>query len=114
MRSIGNNGEDQACKYLVESGFDIKKRNYYTRFGELDIIAQKGKQLHIIEVKYTNQFYIDSIYKLNRKKIKRMIRSSQVFLDRMKLEGVYVQFDLIAIVGDQINHHKNIFSLTDI
>ena len=92
----------------------LRKKNYYTRFGELDIIAQKGKQLHIIEVKYTNQFYIDSIYKLNRKKIRRMIQCSQVYLDRYNVLGVYVQFDLITIVSDQINHHQNIFNLTDI
>ena len=68
MRSIGNKGEDQACKYLINNGYTIKKQNYYTRFGELDIITQKRTQLHIIEVKYTSQFYIDTIFKLNRKK----------------------------------------------
>ena len=114
MRSIGNKGEDQACKYLINHGYTIRKQNYYTRFGELDIIAQKGTQLHIIEVKYTNQFYIDTIFKLNRKKIRRMIQCSQLYLDRYNVLGVYVQFDLITIVSDQIKHHQNVFNLTDI
>ena len=41
MRSIGNKGEDQACKYLINNGYTIKKQNYYTRFGELDINCSK-------------------------------------------------------------------------
>ena len=45
MRSIGNYGERTAIQYLTSHSFHIIKQNFYTRFGELDIIAQKGTQL---------------------------------------------------------------------
>ncbi len=50
-RYIGNLGEDIACQFLVERGFIIKDRNYLKKYGEIDIVAEKDKLLHFIEVK---------------------------------------------------------------
>ncbi len=50
-RSIGQKGEDIACIYLVKQGFQICDRNYYRKWGELDIVAKKDKILHFFEVK---------------------------------------------------------------
>ena len=40
-REKGNLAEDKACKFLSENHFHIVERNYYSRFGEIDIIAIK-------------------------------------------------------------------------
>ena len=48
---IGNSGEDLACKYLEKQGFEILKRNYLIRGGEIDIIAMDGETLVFVEVK---------------------------------------------------------------
>ena len=50
-RYIGNLGEDIACRFLVERGFIIKDRNYLKKYGEIDIVVEKGKLLRFIEVK---------------------------------------------------------------
>jgi putative endonuclease len=50
-RIKGNSGEDVACKYLENKGFHIVMRNYRKVWGELDIIADKDKKLHFVEVK---------------------------------------------------------------
>ena len=113
MRSKGFMGEDMAAVYLKERGSHIMYRNFYTRFGELDIIAKKGRQLHIIEVKLTHRTTIHSSYKLNKHKQKRMIRCTQLYLDYAHIRDMYIQFDLIAITHNQINHYPNIFNLTD-
>ena len=47
----GKKGEDFACKILLESGYTIIARNFSSRFGEVDIIAQKGDILAFVEVK---------------------------------------------------------------
>lgn len=44
-------GEDKACKFLKKQGFEILKRNFHSKFGEIDIIAKKDEILHFIEVK---------------------------------------------------------------
>ena len=50
-REKGDRGENIACKFLIKNGFNIVDRNYYKKWGELDIIAKKGNELHFFEVK---------------------------------------------------------------
>ncbi len=50
-REIGNLGEDIAAGYLKNRGFAIIERNYWRKWGELDIVASKDNIVHFIEVK---------------------------------------------------------------
>jgi len=50
-REKGNMGEDIACKFLIKTGFSVVDRNYYKKWGELDVVAKKGNELHFFEVK---------------------------------------------------------------
>ena len=48
---IGTLGEDIACRYLVERGYKILDRNWNCRWGEIDIVAEKGSYIIFCEVK---------------------------------------------------------------
>jgi len=48
---LGALGEDRAILFLKEHGFSIVERNYAKKWGEIDIVAKKRKELHFIEVK---------------------------------------------------------------
>ncbi len=48
---LGTLGEDKAVLFLKEHGFFIIERNYAKKWGEIDIVAKKGKELHFVEVK---------------------------------------------------------------
>ncbi len=50
-RTKGLFGEQAAADLLVSKGYRIVKRNYYTRGGEIDIIAENGKVIVFCEVK---------------------------------------------------------------
>lgn len=50
-KRLGRIGEDLACEYLAEHGYQIIERNFQKRYGELDIIAIDGSTLVFIEVK---------------------------------------------------------------
>ena len=51
-RQFGDMGEEIACKYLIDNGYKILDRNvHYSRFCELDIVAQYKKTLVFVEVK---------------------------------------------------------------
>ncbi len=50
-RQIGDLGEGVACKYLERKGFRVLERNYLRKWGEIDIVAEKGQLLSFIEVK---------------------------------------------------------------
>lgn len=51
IKDIGVYGEKVTADYLKEQGFIIFKRNYHSRFGEIDIIAEKDNLLLFVEVK---------------------------------------------------------------
>lgn len=48
---VGTYGEDVAVMYLKSKGYRIKARNIARKTGELDVIAEKGGVLHVVEVK---------------------------------------------------------------
>jgi uncharacterized protein (TIGR00252 family) len=50
--TTGRNAEAAVADYLVQNGFKILANNWRTRWCEVDIIAQKDKVVHFIEVKY--------------------------------------------------------------
>ncbi len=50
-RKLGDIGENVACEFLVRHGFTVIERNYLRKWGEIDIIAQKGSKIHFVEVK---------------------------------------------------------------
>ena len=54
----GRKGEDLAAESYQKQGFTILKRNYLFGRAEVDIIAQKGDTLAIVEVKWRNNYLL--------------------------------------------------------
>ncbi len=50
-QKIGLAGENEAELFLVKQRFTIVERNFSSKLGEIDLIAQKREKLHFIEVK---------------------------------------------------------------
>ena len=50
-RVIGDKGEDFAVNYFEKRGYTVLKRNYHSRYGEIDIIAKDENFLVFVEVK---------------------------------------------------------------
>jgi len=50
-QEIGVIGETIAADYLKKNGYQILARNFKTKWGELDIVAQKNKVIIFVEVK---------------------------------------------------------------
>ena len=49
--SRGKLGEDITADYLCKNDFEVVARNYHSRYGEIDIIAEKKGCISFIEVK---------------------------------------------------------------
>lgn len=47
----GRLGENHIAKLLESKGYHILKRNYHSRFGEIDIIAESDNYIVFVEVK---------------------------------------------------------------
>ncbi|MGP3918280.1 YraN family protein [Nonomuraea sp. 10N515B] len=48
---LGKQGEELAVIYLRAKGMEIIERNWRCRYGEIDIIAEEGPNLVVVEVK---------------------------------------------------------------
>ncbi len=48
---LGRWGEKQAAGYLHQKGYRLLAAGYRCRMGEIDLIAQKGRELAFVEVK---------------------------------------------------------------
>src|SRR2546422_11255168 len=48
---LGEEGERAAARFLEARGYRILERNYRTRRGEIDLIAEDGRILVFVEVK---------------------------------------------------------------
>ena len=93
-RAKGNLAEDKASKFLDENGFMIVERNFYSRFGEIDIIAIKDEVLHFVEVK-SGLDYESAIQNITHSKLNKFIKTIHVY---MKKNGLDVDFMIDAIV----------------
>ena len=50
-RTLGDRGEGYTARYLQKHGYVIVERNWHSRYGEIDIIAESGEYLLFVEVK---------------------------------------------------------------
>jgi len=106
---IGRLGEDIAAKYLENKGFSVVGLNYRKKYGEIDIIAQKGKTTHFIEVKSVscenfpqNVSRVTDNYRpednIHPQKLKRLARTIQAFLlEKFPKGEPEWQFDAITV-----------------
>lgn len=104
-REKGKQYEQRACDYLVQRGFEIIECNFYSRFGEIDIIAKKEKTLHFVEVKGGENF--NPIYAITPKKIHKMIQTIRYYLALNHLDVDYC-LDGIIICGQRIEWIENL------
>jgi len=104
-RQKGDISEEKAVEFLENLSFEIIDRNFYTRFGEIDIIAKKDNILHFIEVKSGKNF--QSIYNVTPKKLQRIIKTLNLYLQKNRLNNSY-QIDVITIDNDKIEFIENI------
>ncbi len=104
---IGEMGENVATRFLKGKGFSIIERNYKRRWGELDIVAMKGGNLHFVEVKAQELWeWQESAFTpedhMGFHKKRRLKRAMETYLvDRYK-EGTEPDFqlDLVAVELD--------------
>ena len=112
----GKQGERVALKYLCRHEYKIVDKNYYSRWGEIDIIAydKKEKELVFIEVKSRgSDKYGLPENAVDENKLERLFRTAETYLLKNYYEGNY-RFDCLAIEFNyrirlaKIKHYKNI------
>ena len=116
-RELGRFGEERAARYLRLHGYRIMETNYSCRFGEIDLIARKGRYLVFVEVKLRKSGDFAAAREfVTRSKQQRILSTAAVYLAQNKTE-LQPRFNVIEIYAPQgekgkitINHIEDAFS----
>ncbi len=113
-RKTGKEGEEIACKFISELGYQILERNYQYGHGEIDIIAKDGDIIVFIEVKYRKSLEYgypeDSITKNKKNQIRK---TAEAYIYQKNIYDQSCRIDVISILHlpdqkPQINHYINV------
>ena len=108
-REIGNKYEDKSIETLVKEAYKILERNYQNRFGEIDIIAEKNKELVFIEVKYRKTSKFGYGYEaVDRRKIMKILKLANYYIQSKKYQNYKIRFDCMSYLGDELDWIKDI------
>lgn len=109
----GREGEAAAARYLKKNGYAVVGQNYSCRFGEIDLIARKGKYIIFAEVKTRK----DETFACAREfvtpaKQQRIQKTAMLWLQANETE-LQPRFDVIEVIGQgsaqRIHHIENAF-----
>jgi putative endonuclease len=105
-RAKGNIAEEKAVSFLTQNGYQIIQRNFYSRFGEIDIIATKDDVLHFVEVK-SGEDYALAIQNITPTKLSRLIKTAQVYMKKNALDVTFT-LDAVVVTPEGIEMVENI------
>ena len=94
---LGKFGEEMAVEYLRKDGYSVLETNWTFQKAEIDIIAQKGNILAVVEVKTRSslEFGLPQDF-VKPKKIQLLVKAVDAFVNQRNLD-IEVRFDIIAI-----------------
>lgn len=119
-QKAGDRGESAAAAFLQKHGYTVREKNYRTKFGEIDIIAENDEYIVFAEVKTRAVSSFERpVAAVDRKKQKRLIKTALLWLDENDTEKA-VRFDVVEVVYDNItgviidvSHIVEAFTLRD-
>ena len=96
-KKLGKLGEEIACKYYQKLGWQIIYRNYFSRYGEIDLVFEKNKKILVVEVKTrSNLSYGWPEEAIDNKKINNIYTSYQLLRKQKKL-AEFFQLEICLI-----------------
>ncbi|MCL2531765.1 MAG: YraN family protein [Oscillospiraceae bacterium] len=96
-QSSGNFGEDIAAAHLTQHGYAIIARNFRTRLGEIDLIAQREHCLVFVEVKLRKVgARVGGAESVTPAKQAKLHAAAEAYLQRNPV-NLPCRFDVIAI-----------------
>ncbi len=104
-RKLGRRAEVVAALWLMMKGYRILGFRLATPLGEIDLLAQRGKVLAVVEVKQrtTIEDALDAVTPTQRDRLRRA--AAHVSAHRMALRDLFVRLDLVALAPGRAPRH---------
>lgn len=98
-KDMGNWGETVASQFLQDNNYSILDRNYFTRYGEIDIVSLREDVLVFVEVKTRSSIAFGMPEEsITEKKREHLINAALLYLSEHP-EYEEWEFDLITVEG---------------
>lgn len=120
--STGSKGEDVAVEFLKGKGYKILARNFKNfrgrQLGEIDIVAEKNKEIIFVEVKTRSlEKYRETLPEENitRGKLHKLSKIANSYIKTNNLWNCFYHFDAISVwlsndgKNAKVKHIENIF-----
>lgn len=110
---LGKLGEEKAVEYLQKNGYTILQTNWVYLKAEIDIIAQKGETLAVVEVKTRSSldFGLPQDF-VKPKKIQLLVKAINEYVVQNDIDAE-VRFDIISVFKNgnafEIEHLEDAF-----
>lgn len=109
-RTIGFEHEKIAGEYLKKCGYEIIEYNFYSRHGEIDIIAKHEGYLVFVEVKYREDNKSGHpLEAVSLVKQKTICKCALYYMKKNGIQDVPVRFDVVGILGNKVTLVQNAF-----
>ncbi len=120
VNNVGVKGEDYAVKLLQNKGYVVDKRNYRSRYGEIDIIAHDAEYLLFVEVKSRSGNETSPRSAVTLSKQAKIIKTALMYLQENNT-NLQPRFDVIEVYFSKTQspslprlcHLKNAFEAGD-
>ena len=117
-RLLGVAGEAEAARWLRSAGFEVVATGFRARCGEIDIVAEDGREVVFVEVKTrTSDAFGSPAESVTRLKRLRIVRAASVFLVQAGWTDRACRFDVLSVApigsGWRVTHLKDAFRQGD-
>ncbi len=100
-QQLGAWGENIAKKYYQALGYQIIAQNFYTRYGELDLVFIKANKILVVEVKTrTSLIFGFAEESISRNKLQNLRTAAEIFCRKQDLKP---EFKIEICVIEKIN-----------
>ncbi len=100
--SLGRHGEEIACRHLRRNGYRIITRNFRTRLGEIDIIAEEQGTLVFVEVKTRKGAgFCDPLEAVSQAKCRQISKVALEYVEKEGKQNQVCRFDVVGVTLKQ-------------
>lgn len=121
-RDIGKFGENEARKFLENKGYSFVESNFFSAYGEIDLIMRQGDIIVFVEVKLRRgRRFGTAADAVNLRKLRKLAKTIQIWLASHNGTDAIVRFDVVEVYAEkpyiegksEINHIINAFDRFD-
>src|SRR5690625_4236706 len=113
-RALGRQGEELAAATLEAEGYRVLARNWYSRYGELDLVVARGDWVVAVEVKTrSNLEHGHPLEAITPSQVRRLRRLLVEWVAKNRPRGDRLRIDAVSVLlppGREplIDHLRNI------